>query len=970
MKFLSKIAQIYAQESDLQQYTFVFPNRRAGLFFRKELLNFSKQTAFAPNITDINSLLYALSELHKANDIQLLFLLYQSYVKIRSQHSDKIDSIDSFVPFGTTLLADFNEIDKYLIDVKQLFTNIADLKDLTDQSQNLSEQQQNALKTFWDKINTNEELQFKQDFISLWNDLYDIYVDFTTTLKKQNIAYDGLIHRTVIENLNTVNSLPYPHSTKICFIGFNHLTPTEFNILKHYQKLEIAKFYFDYPTFYASPSPLASSVAKYYNNQKLFTTLGYEQNTETPTPNITIHSTPSASNQINIAYSIINKIGNHDTESWAIILTDESLMLSLIEQIPENIKKINITMGNPLSITPIATLINQILNLQNQVTTIANQSLLQLYYKPILNILSHSHIQHSYPTSSSQLLTLINRNKQPRITTNKLQEFINQLDASDEEKQFFLHIFTPQTSAIDTLKYLQQTITYLEPKQVADTDSEFIHQYKQTINQLLTLIEKYNITLNINTLQLLLQRLSTSIKVQLKGEPIKGLQIMGPLESRLLDFDNLIILGFNDSKIPGAQIPNTIIPHNLRQAYNLPTHEITNAIQSYNFYRTLYHTKNLHLIYDSRNEGTQNEISRYYHQIKYLLKLPIKQINYTLPIQKNSTIQQPISIEKNQDVIDALQHYKTDKQLSVSRLKDYISCPLKFYFSSIARIGSADTINETGDVSLLGKVYHKTMELYYKKYKTPQKIEDNIINSLIKDAFEEETKNPNQETLGFNTLITNITFKFVKNTINFDIQRHKNDHFRDVISEKKIECKIEDIQFVGYIDRIDTTDTINIIDYKTTKPEKNESNIKLMDLFVSTNKSHHEIFQILFYCYAYQKLNNESSQTRPALYKTYGINKEEAKLHPIKISIPDQLYGLSAEELNKFDLNPEQLTYNNKHTIEIEKYDDIKVLFEWQLKRMLNEIFDTSVPFAPNPNDIKENACVYCNFKQICNKKN
>jgi hypothetical protein len=237
MKFLSQIAQIYTQQPNLREFLFVFPNRRAGLFFRRELLYHCNKTEFAPTITDINSFIESLSPLHKAHDIQLLFALYNSYTSVRSKYTDKIDSIDSFIPFGTTLLADFNEIDKYLIDAKALFSNISDLKDLTDQTFSLSQEQIDIIKKFWENINSNDEsLSFKQQFISLWNNLYEIYYTFKDNLLNEGIAYEGMIHRHVANNLHQNCKLPNKHTRQICFIGFNHLTPIELSIFKHFKR--------------------------------------------------------------------------------------------------------------------------------------------------------------------------------------------------------------------------------------------------------------------------------------------------------------------------------------------------------------------------------------------------------------------------------------------------------------------------------------------------------------------------------------------------------------------------------------------------------------------------------------------------------------------------------------------------------------------------------------------------------------
>ena len=1009
MKFLQQIAKIYAEKlTPTSQLLFVFPNRRAGLFFRKELLALVKKPVFAPDITDINSLAATISPLQKANDIELLFALYESYVHVRSQHTEEIETIDAFIPFGTTLLGDFNEIDKYLIDTKLLFSNIADLKNLNDQSQFLSEEQIAALNSFWGKVQNerNENLSFNRQFISLWDDLHDIYTHFTQSLISKGIGYDGLIYRTAIEKLSTFNfcdkreqssSLELPSEAKILneaknfqlstfkfivFIGFNSLTTSEYRIFKHFQQLGIADFYFDYPTCYTSPSPFASTVGKYYerNLREFPSRYQHTQPSEPHIPNITLHSTPSATNQINVACSLLTPNSSLLTpHSTAILLADESLMPSLIQQLPTNIEKINITMGYPLSITPIATLINHILTLQTELTN-NRDGITQFYYKPLLSILSHSNIQSIYPTSSAKIIDQITRANYIRITTQELHNIIANLNTDDEEKQFFTTLFTSHTSTPELLKYLSDIITQLSTFNFQlSTEKEFLYQYNQQLNQLKTLLTTNSSLLTPNLLRMLIMRLTSSLKVQFKGEPIEGMQIMGLLESRLLDFENIILIGFNDQKVPGNKSVNSIIPYNLRRAYNLPTHEVSDAIQAYNFYRTLYHTKNLHLIYDSRNEGAQNEISRYFYQLQYLLRAPMQQYNYQLQIQNTNNEtpdNQEITIHKTSEIIDKLNSYKiSNASLSASRLKDYIACPLRFYFSTIANIKSPNEINETGESSLLGRIYHKAMELYYNKHTTPQSLNPKQIEILVHNAFIEESKSSGRQVqiTGFNSLIFNLTHQFITNTIRFDIARYKQNQFSNVQSEVEINQPINQINFKGYIDRIDKTDdTINIIDYKTTATPKNEIGIpNIINLFNSYKSSHHELFQIILYCHIYNSsflIPHSSLKIRPLLYKTYELSKSDTQLHNIKLQVPNQLLDPNNLPLLDTPLEAISTDKNSCTLIEITEYSLIATPFEWLLTRMLNNIYNPNIPFATTENSTEEKACKFCPYKTICKK--
>ena len=967
MSFLKQIAQIYAEKlTPTSQHLFVFPNRRAGLFFKKELLEITKNTIFAPQITDINSLAASISPLHKANDVELLFLLYDSYVQIRSQHTTEIESIDSFINFGTNLLADFNEIDKYLVDPKLLFSNIADIKNLNDQSQFLSEAQLSVLNSFWGNVQNErtDSLKFQSQFVTLWSNLYDIYSHFTQRLIQMGIGYDGLIYRTAIDNLPTRN---HP----IVFIGFNSLTTSEHRIFTHFKQLGIADFYFDYPMSYSYPSPFANTVAKFYkqNLSEFPSKYPYQQPTETHIPLIDLHSTPSTTNQINVACSIIEK-NNLQDHNTAILLTDESLMPSLLQQLPNNIDKINITMGYPLALTPIATLINHILSLQTEVTA-SPQGTPLFYYKPLLSILSHSNIQHLFPSGSIRISQAITEGNFIRITANELTDKIKQLNLAEDETRFFVTLFTPQTSSSDLLQYLTNIVSQLAKFQFQlPTENEFLYHYNKVLRQIASIFDKNNISISLPLLRLTINRLSTSLKVQFEGEPVMGMQIMGLLESRLLDFDNIILVGFNDAKIPGSKSINTIIPYNVRLAYNLPTTELSDAIQAYNFYRTLYHTQHIHLIYDSRSDNAQNEISRYFYQMKYLLNAPLYHHNYTLPIDNNSVSQQPISIQKNKDIIDKLNSFKNTDSLSASKLKYYITCPLKFYFSTIANIDTPDRINELEESSLLGRIYHHAMELYYNNTPTPPKeLSKEEIHKLVSDAFDIESNKSKKRIKieGFNALIFNVVRKFITNTIDFDIRRYNTKNFNNVDSEVKILTKIGDVNFIAFIDRTDNTSgTTNIIDYKTTS-SKEPSTTNIINLFTSHDKFYHEVFQVLFYCYLY-KLQFGTTPMFPTLYKILSLKSSTDQLTSIKLTIPNQL--LDDTKLPPLDIDLATFDPKSKDvsTITVTDYAQISTPFEWLVSKLLHDIYNPDIPFTQRPHCTIEKGCKYCSYTAICKK--
>lgn len=617
-------------------------------------------------------------------------------------------------------------------------------------------------------------------------------------------------------------------------------------------------------------------------------------------------------------------------------------------------------MGYPLTLTPIASLINQLLYLQTETTT-NQQGEIQFYHKPLLSILSHQNIQAIYPNTTSLIIKQITHNNYIHITTKQLHNIIDNLDTTDEEKHFFIALFTAYNTSDELLNYLNETITYIinnHSKLSNSIDIEYLYQYQQILNQLKTLLFSNSTLITPQSTLQLLQRLTSSLKVQFKGEPIEGMQIMGLLESRLLDFENIIFVGFNDTKIPGNKSINSIIPYNLRRAYNLPTYETTDAIQAYNFYRTLYYSKNLHFIYDSRTDGAQNEISRYYYQLKYLLNTPIKHYNYTQQIANNTE-------EKIDKQLEITNNRNLHHTLSASSIKNYITCPLQFYFSTVVGIKQPNQINELGEPSLLGKIYHNAMELYYKKYKKPIKI--NNLQEIINQAFEEESKKSKKQinTTGFNSLIFNLVLQFVEDTIKFDIQRYEKQPFSDIKSEEKLEIRIANVDFIAYIDRIDKTNGIvNIIDYKTTSA-KTDKKINILDLFTSPNSGYHEIFQIILYSYLY-KQKNPTEIIRPILYKIHSL-KTQTELQTITLDIPKELNDPNNLPNINIDLREINVDKKNCVSIEITDYNLISTPFEWLLNKILYDIHNQSQSFTTNSFYAKEKTCRYCNFKTLCN---
>lgn len=1013
--FLDNIAESYYNYlidnnniSSLRETIFVFPNKRAGLFFKDAFLNKTTNNIFSPTITDINQLTNSFSDLVLADNTELIFYLYKAYTSvIEEKELTKDTTFESFISFGNSLLSDFNDIDKYQIDANEIFNNISALKDLTDNNTIFTEEQRKAVETlFHYKIenNSDNKLNFKKEFISLWNILSDIYNKFTKNISEDKIAYEGLIYKDTINNLLKNNTI-FPFE-KIVFIGFNLLTPAEKKIFDFFKNKGMADFYFDYPAQY-NIAPFSNTIATNFNNLRDYKSIiNFSQPNEKRFPKINIYNTASFSNQTIVAGQLVHNINkeqiNQDKSIYnttSIILADETHISALIDELPEEIDKINITMGYPFNQASIVVLINSIITAKSEITKdIQNNNV--FYYKSTLNVLTNPYIQKYHNQSANSLINKINKEQLIRIPqpviieNNKNNDSILPLifSAQNNIEELIINL----REILKTIKEEIQTIQEDDNQNnipYQSFEAEFATQYDRYLNKLLRLIQKHEInkTLTINSFNILNSRILSQLKIQFEGQPLEGLQIMGKLEARLLDFENIIIVGFNDNKFPGSNNDNSIIPYIIRKAYNLPTPEHNEAIYAYNFYRMLYRAKNVYLICDSRTDGTKNEISRYYYQIKYLFPeilspkdIEINQYNVNQNINTNSdktTNTTTICIEKNENIQEILNQYKSPNckcSLSASMIKNYIACPLKFYYSAIAKIYQKNELDDSIQANMLGNIFHDSMHNIYINSIFPINIDDNEIKEYIYTSFKNELKinsNSNFEIKGFYKISEEIIFNFIKNTIKYDNARYKKEPFEfdTVNSEEKITQCIKGINFTYLIDRIDIIKLQNnnikyrIIDYKTTSPSKNHEIFDIDELFSSTDSKYHEVFQILLYCYFYEKkLNVKPTEIQPILYNTYKINKKKISnnedLDLIQIAIPQ-------ENIDKNNI-PDNIIYkDNKAIITIESYNDIKEYFEERLTEMLNSIFNKDITFSENPNNKDNSGCKYCPYIRLCNKE-
>ena len=955
--FLYRIAQIYFKNhgDDVSRFTFVFPNRRAGLFFQQHLSVIAGRPIFSPEIITINDCFAQATTWQTADKLSMLFRLYKIYRKL----SKSDESFDTFAFWGEMLLNDFNEVDKYLVDARQLFTNVKELKEIDRLFNVFSPRQIEAIKQFWNNFIPVSEEKTQQQFIATWNILFPVYEEFSNELIAENTATEGMISRHVAMLLKAKENIPQWDNKLFVFIGFNALNPCERALMAELQKLGKADFYWDYEANELRDPDNPASMF-YAENTHLFPSKYFiEPIVESLNEKIIeFVAVPSAVGQAKQVFSILNKIfsasvNNTNLIETAVVLPDESLLVPLLHSLPVQIDKINVTMGFPLNTTPVASLIENIFELQRRVRFTGDKAV--FYHQTVSNILNHQYISLICNEDSQYIIQQMTGNNRIYVSENELHK-----------NEILNSIFIPQNDSKNFLQYLLHILGSLQKGlQLSKSginefqlESDFIYQYYITINRMVDILNEnaQTIDMNLDTLMRLTKQLISGISIPFVGEPLNGLQVMGVLETRGIDFKNLIITSFNEGIFPKKSITDSFIPYNLRRGYNLPTYEHQDAILSYNFYRLIHHAKNIYFIYDSRTDGMQTgEVSRYLHQLYYNYGLDIKRKTVAYDISFSNI--ENIQIEKTPQVMQKLSLFlKNDEDsraLSASSIKTYIDCPLQFYLTQIEKAEQPDEVTEMVEDNMFGTLFHAVMENVYESFKgkiiNTDDLENLIIDPLFIDKqinkaysekFFKRKKSETVEIEGNNLLIARVLKKYVKQVIRTD-KIHAP--FKYLNSEER--CKIRFsidaglVNLKGFIDRVDEKEgVIRILDYKT-----GSGNL----IF----KSWDEIFE-----------HNNNRRNKYVLQTfLYGIFfKEKAAGKIIKPGIYYIRNIFNEGFVTELNYKPDKNT--NELVDDFSKYEDE---FSARLKTCLDEIFNPEISFFQTT-DTKP--CEYCPYSGICNR--
>jgi len=945
--FLFQVAELFYKKcgNEISRLAFVFPNQRAGIFFKKYLSEIADGPVFSPAILTISDLFSQLSDKQVADRISMLFTLYTLYGRI----SGSTESFDEFLYWGEMLLNDFDDVDKYLVNARMLFSNVTDLREIENDFSFLNEKQIEAIRSFWSSFYPKGDSPNQREFLSVWQILYLLYENFRQKLAEEGMGYEGMIFREVAETIDEekVQKLGYD---QIVFVGLNALSIAEEKLLTELKLQGIADFYWDYASdMVRDPNNKASF---FVDNNRLKYPSRFVLPAEKPAlPELEVIGIPSGIGQAKQVFTLLESFclkGEMEGEEalrTAVVLPDEQMLIPVLNSIPEQIRSINVTMGYPLSGTPVASLIDSVLSLQKNVRYADGLPL--FYFRDVLPVLNHRYVIAAEPLEAISLA-------QEMVKLNKV--YIGPDDLGKTSFLTFLFTPVPDTDLLSDylIRLLEEMNKRMDDATSSPLDSEFIFHYYTTVSRFRDVMEGANIPMKAETYSRLLKRAAEAIRIPFRGEPLSGLQIMGVLETRALDFDRLIILSMNDGIFPQRRAANSFIPYNLRRGFGLPTYEHQDSVWAYHFYRLIHRARQVSLIYDTRTQGMQTgEMSRFIHQLNYLYHLPIR--NKLVVYNVSSSKTPALVVGKTPEIKEMLKafHKGGSRVISASGLNTYLDCPLKFYFSVVENVREEEEVTESVESSMFGSILHATLEELYKPFtgkmvtadllklirKDKKLLTETIARMFAKEFFQTEKVRP---LTGQNFLVGEMIRKYVEKVLELD---GKWTPFQYVRSEKQMNdlfplSDTVEIQLKGFIDRIDEVgDSLRILDYKSGSGTSSFKTIEA--LFDKEEKDRSKaVMQVFMYAWMYSRLpEGTNKKIRPGIYYMRSLFSQ---------------------------FNPDiTMKEERGKTILIENFRDYLEPFEEAMRSCLEEIFISENGFAQTPTG---KACTYCQFKAICGK--
>ena len=943
--FLYQIAKHYVSDydGDLGKVCFVFPSRRSSLYFRKWLGLCSDAPIFSPELLTISELFDKLSPYARADKIELVAILYKHYLDLGRSEGLVCDGFDEFIYKADTLLSDFNDIDQYMVDAHDLFSNVRDLESISADYDYLSETQKEAIRNFWRiTLDRYSEKPGKTRFLQIWNILAPLYDAFREDLAGRGMAYDGMMARAVAEMVKdrdgTIDEVLSGYE-RIVFVGHNALSECEKVLFSYVRNSGKGDFYWDFKgKLLRDKDNKASLFISSYESD--YPSLYQLDDSAADYPQVEVVSVPSATGQ---AKKVADCLRTMDQDSTAIVLPDESLLMPLLNSVPEEISKINVTMGYGLSNSAFAALMSSLGPLQLNKRIRGGQT--TFYHKDVTAILSHPFVLNACGDTVKELQTRINLNNLVQVPAALFEE---------TQQDLLCSIFKPVDSVGDAFAWQLHVIELLAGS-ISDLEKEFAYGYYKAVSHIRDLRIPY--LDKLETYFHFLRQMTARLNVPFRGEPLHGLQIMGPLETRALDFDNIIILSVNEGTFPAKNQSDSYIPYSLRRGFGLPTFELFDSISAYHFYRSIYRARRVVLMYDSRTFGVHSgEPSRFIMQLKHhYTQVPLveKVCTYTI----NPAEQGTATVVKDAQVMEQIRKVYVEERhsFSASSLNDYMGCPLKFYYTKVKGIKESDKVDEGFESGPFGTAFHGIMETLYEPYRN-EIVSADIIGSLLgrTEELDKLIAAKLDEAFKYNGLpITGrrrVTFEMLRKIVLKTLEYDKSyAPFTYLDGERKIYADLDvagvKVNLMGIIDRLDSKGgQVRIVDYKTgsiklhgTRDSDSAIIEKIFDTGLGGNRPYSS-FQMYLYAYLIARL-------RTGTLSAGGLGPKPADDTEICVYQMKQIFDTS---LRTFSSNDAMLR-----------------AFEDKLKALIGEILSEG-EFVARPAGPSESKCDYCPVRVLC----
>lgn len=918
--FLRQVARHYNNGAgDISRLCFVFPNRRALRFFEnylgEEIAAAGSGPAVAPGMYTMNDFVYRATGERPSDRIDLLLELYDCYKAL----NPAAESLDDFIFWGDTLIGDFDDADKYLVNPEHLFTNVSDLRSLQDDFSYLTDTQREAVQRFVKHFLTPGTV--KERFLGIWRILLPLYRSFREALQAKGMSYEGMVYRKLAERLQDGGAADllrerFPWSERFVFVGLNALNECEKTLLRRMHRAGLCEFCWDFRSGFIKDPANKSSL--FLSGFTLEFPSSFQPDPEgLPQTEFNVLSVPGGISQAKQLPEILSRCTASPGIETAVVLPDEQLLLPVLNSIPGHVDKLNVTMGYPIAGSQMWALLGDLAALQLHLR--AKGGGWMFYHNPVWAVASNSLVRSVLSEDAQQQLQQIRKARRYYIPESEF--------ASDPVLKV---IFRPvalsalpdagQASAL--CAWLQEVLVTLAPllKNVSDMQLEL--DFAKVCHETLSAFARRRLDITAASFFRLLSQTLASATVPFEGEPLQGLQIMGPLELRALDFENLIILSANEGMFPRRSVSSSFIPPELRKGFGLPTYEYQDAVWAYYFYRSIQRASRVWMVYDSRTDGLKGgEPSRYLAQLRMHFGVKVNRYEALTPLGRGSDSD---FIPKTQEHLSAIDN------LSASSVRYYLSCPVKFFYSKVEGLKAEKEVSESLDSGMLGNVLHHTME---ELYPAGTRADASFIAGLRKDKARIRgivekyicKELGTFEVGGRNIIFSDVICNYVDAILEADLaQAGENGAITIIGVELPGSRTVGGFRFVGYIDRLDSPapGVLRVVDYKTGRvaPE---------DLQFDSKTG--AVPQIGLQLYIYKLLAGSRASGKTvcgAIYQPAVLMSGGGVLE----------HGLDEEFCRRMD---EELT------------------------RVLSEISDLNVPWTRTADT---GTCKYCDFRAICGR--